>query len=164
MSDTVLTKPPNAAEIRAELEAMVVGDLLGPAGGESEEDKGAGLSRPSQIQRRDREEEVTPSRPLSLCEAAEALGYSPKRLGLLLTRAGFDAVMKPGHWRIPPDKLETIRERLSECRKERAGTRSRNEKTTRKGPSISTGPRMDASAGEVLAFMTRGSRKPSPTS
>ena len=33
----VLTKPPNAAEIRAELEAMVVGDLLGPAGGESEE-------------------------------------------------------------------------------------------------------------------------------
>ncbi|MEZ6049927.1 MAG: hypothetical protein R3C02_00835 [Planctomycetaceae bacterium] len=37
MSDTVLTKPPNAAEIRAELEAMVAGDLLGPAGGESEE-------------------------------------------------------------------------------------------------------------------------------
>lgn len=38
MSDQpVLTKPPNAAEIRAEFEAMVVGDLLGPAGGESEE-------------------------------------------------------------------------------------------------------------------------------
>src|SRR5690606_35153352 len=37
MADTVLTKPPNAAEIRAELEAMVVGDLLGPSGGESEE-------------------------------------------------------------------------------------------------------------------------------
>ena len=38
MSDQpVLTKPPNPAEIRAELEAMVVGDLLGPAGGESEE-------------------------------------------------------------------------------------------------------------------------------
>lgn len=33
----VLTKPPSPAEIRAELEAMVVGDLLGPAGGESEE-------------------------------------------------------------------------------------------------------------------------------
>ncbi|MEX1028172.1 MAG: helicase, partial [Candidatus Paceibacterota bacterium] len=38
MSDQpVLTKPPSSAEIRAELEAMVVGDLLGPAGGESEE-------------------------------------------------------------------------------------------------------------------------------
>ena len=38
MSDQpVLTKPPSAAEIRAELETMVVGDLLGPAGGESEE-------------------------------------------------------------------------------------------------------------------------------
>jgi hypothetical protein len=33
----VLTKPPSPAEIRAELEAMVVGDLLGPSGGESEE-------------------------------------------------------------------------------------------------------------------------------
>jgi len=38
MSDQpVLTKPPSPAEIRAELESMVVGDLLGPAGGESEE-------------------------------------------------------------------------------------------------------------------------------
>jgi hypothetical protein len=38
MSDQpVLTKLPNQSEIRAELEAMVVGDLLGPAGGESEE-------------------------------------------------------------------------------------------------------------------------------
>ena len=38
MSDQpVLTKVPNPAEIRAELEAMVVGDLLGPAGGENEE-------------------------------------------------------------------------------------------------------------------------------
>jgi hypothetical protein len=38
MSDQpVLTKVPGQTEIRAELEAMVVGDLLGPAGGESEE-------------------------------------------------------------------------------------------------------------------------------
>ncbi len=38
MSDLpVLAKPPSQAELRAELEAMVIGDLLGPAGGESEE-------------------------------------------------------------------------------------------------------------------------------
>lgn len=38
MSDQpVLSTPPGQAELRAELEAMVVGDLLGPAGGESEE-------------------------------------------------------------------------------------------------------------------------------
>lgn len=36
MSD-VLSTVPNHSEIRAELEAMVIGDLLGPAGGESEE-------------------------------------------------------------------------------------------------------------------------------
>jgi len=35
--ERVLTTPPPLAEIRAELEAMVIGDLLGPAGGESEE-------------------------------------------------------------------------------------------------------------------------------
>ena len=33
----VHTTVPSQSEIRAELEAMVVGDLLGPAGGESEE-------------------------------------------------------------------------------------------------------------------------------
>lgn len=37
MNEPVLTKTPSPSEIRAELEAMVVGDLLGPAGGESEE-------------------------------------------------------------------------------------------------------------------------------
>jgi len=38
MSDRpLLDRLPSSAEIRAELEAMVVGDLLGPAGGESEE-------------------------------------------------------------------------------------------------------------------------------
>jgi len=30
MADEVLSKPSGAAEIRAKLEAMVVGDLLGP--------------------------------------------------------------------------------------------------------------------------------------
>ena len=38
MSDEQLKKSvPNANELRAELEAMVLGDLLGPAGGENEE-------------------------------------------------------------------------------------------------------------------------------
>ena len=37
MSEALLDTVPNANEIRAELESMVVGDLLGPAGGESEE-------------------------------------------------------------------------------------------------------------------------------
>ncbi|WP_417384170.1 DISARM system helicase DrmA [Gimesia sp.] len=35
--EPALSKIPNQSEIRAELEAMVIGDLLGPAGGESEE-------------------------------------------------------------------------------------------------------------------------------
>lgn len=95
---------------------------------------------------------------LTLKEAADILGYSPKRLGFLMTRAGFDAVMKPGQWRIPACKLDDIGERLSECRKERAATPSENARTHPKGPSISTGPRMDASGAEVLAFMKKGSR------
>ncbi len=37
MSDIVLTNVPTSNQLRAELEAMVLGDLLGPAGGESEE-------------------------------------------------------------------------------------------------------------------------------
>lgn len=37
MSEIVLSKVPSHTEIRAELEAMVIGDLLGPAGGDSEE-------------------------------------------------------------------------------------------------------------------------------
>ena len=37
MSEDLLDTVPNANEMRAELEAMVLGDLLGPAGGENEE-------------------------------------------------------------------------------------------------------------------------------
>ena len=37
MSDPVLSNIPSANELRAELEAMVLGDLLGPAGGANEE-------------------------------------------------------------------------------------------------------------------------------
>jgi len=37
MSEKLLAKVPNGNELRAELEAMVLGDLLGPAGGENEE-------------------------------------------------------------------------------------------------------------------------------
>ena len=37
MTDKILTEIPNQAELRAELEAMVLGDLLGPSGGDSEE-------------------------------------------------------------------------------------------------------------------------------
>lgn len=37
MAEELLTKVPNSNELRAELEAMVLGDLLGPAGGENEE-------------------------------------------------------------------------------------------------------------------------------
>src|SRR6185437_7326827 len=37
MNESTLTKLPSQHHIRAELEAMVLGDLLGPAGGESEE-------------------------------------------------------------------------------------------------------------------------------
>ena len=37
MSQTALRTPLSQHQLRAELEAMVLGDLLGPAGGESEE-------------------------------------------------------------------------------------------------------------------------------
>ena len=37
MSENVLTNVSTPNQLRAELEAMVLGDLLGPAGGESEE-------------------------------------------------------------------------------------------------------------------------------
>ena len=37
MKDTVLNSTPTPNQLRAMLEGMVLGDLLGPAGGESEE-------------------------------------------------------------------------------------------------------------------------------